>query len=637
MVELLVNGRKLQLSRKDNVMKYNIQIGDIYDIASVASSYTNSFSIPKTPENTQILEQLGLRGDTSTLPYKRVPVSLKNYGYDVIPSGWLSIKETSDEYKVSVIDGMIDFFKAIDNKTLGVDLDLSGFNHVKDMATVISSFNPTSLAPYKYLIADYNGENRGLVGVTTGINIDYLVPSFSVRKLWDLIFNTFGFTYTYDELSFLNDLYITYPLPPAVAPEPELYVHLTKDLFVTNVDFIKYGRRIPIDMQIWDSVAMGAGAMSANAYVIPETGGYRISIDVEAYGKFFGSNIPLTINVYKNGNLILTFLSDPNASVHQDYEFHGVAGDKIEYYPTVANGSNSEFIEYHHKISHVRIYKINLGEVSLTDAFKDFKIKDFIKEIIWRTGLTPVINTTTNHIRFVTLSKRVGKSNHVDWSGKYIRRTKEVYTQGDYAQKNGFVLQHDNPLDISGNGYLYVNNRNLPDEKKIAESKMFAPEFLTTEFVSVGSVVRIPSFKYKIWNREPKVNDEDGTTTIEYKGLSNRFYLLRKNTSNSGTWSFVSPSLNTTQTITSTLPYATIFATLFDELISSNYLEYSDILSNFRAHDIEVSLSLTDILGLDLTRPYYFAQEAQFYILNKLTYQDGDTCIGEFIRINNLQ
>lgn len=618
-------------------MKYNIQIGDVYDIASVAASYTNSFSIPKTPENTQILEQLGIRGDTSTLPYKRVPVSVKNYGYDVIKSGWLSIKETTDEYKVSVIDGMIDFFKAIDNKTLGVDLDLTSFNHIKDMATVINSFSISSTAPYKYLIADYNGQNRGRVGFVSGINIDYLVPSFSMRKLWDLIFNTFGFTYTQSELNFLDDLYITYPLPPAVAPEPDLYVHLTKESFVTGVDFIKYGVRIPTNMQTWSSVAIGAGTMLANAYVIPETAGYRISFDVEAYGRFLGSDFPLSASIYKNGSLVFTTQTNPNASVHADYEFHGVAGDKIEYYITTPNGSNGEFVNFHHNITHVRIFKINLGEVSLTDAFKDFKIKDFIKEVIWRTGFTPVIDTMTRHIRFVSLAKRVSKSNHIDWSSKYIKRTKEVYTQGDYAQKNGFVLQHDNPLDVSGNGYLYVNNRNLPDEKKLAESKMFAPEYLTTEFVSLNGLVTIPSFKYKIWNREPKTDDADGTTVIEYKGLSNRFYLLRVNRSNSDSWRFVSPSLNTTQTITTTLPYGTIVNTLFDELIASNYLEYSDILSNFRAHDIEVSLSLTDVLGIDLTRSYYFSQEAQFYILNKLTYQDGDTCIGEFIRINNLR
>ena len=51
-------------------------------------------------------------------------------------------------------------------------------------------------------------------------------------------------------------------------------------------------------------------------------------------------------------------------------------------------------------------------------------------------------------------------------------------------------------------------------------------------------------------------------------------------------------------------------------------------------NEIELNLSLIDIIELDLTRPYYIKKEGQYYILNKITFQKGQTTIGEFIRIN---
>jgi hypothetical protein len=51
-------------------------------------------------------------------------------------------------------DGNIDLYKAIENTTLG-DLNLTGLTHTKDVATVVNTFTAT---PYKYILADYNGQ-----------------------------------------------------------------------------------------------------------------------------------------------------------------------------------------------------------------------------------------------------------------------------------------------------------------------------------------------------------------------------------------------------------------------------------------------------------------------------------------------
>src|SRR6478609_4524189 len=162
MVELIINGNKIELP-KDTSIKYTKQISDIFDLANVACSYTTSFEFEKTPRNTQTMQFLGINGDSSNIPYIKNEALLK-------------------------VDGF----------------DLSNFEHEKNMTTVIASF---SNEYYNYIIADYGGKTI----FNDGINIDYLAPCFSVRKIWELIFSTFGFNCDYTYLSYFDGLYITYP------------------------------------------------------------------------------------------------------------------------------------------------------------------------------------------------------------------------------------------------------------------------------------------------------------------------------------------------------------------------------------------------------------------------------------------
>jgi len=637
MVELNIEGKRLQLSLNEKI-QYNIQISDIFDIASVSSSYTDSFSVPKTPENTQIFEQLGISGDNSTIPYRRVPANLKNEGFDVIVKGWLNVKETSGAYQVSIIDGMIDFFKAIDNATLGTDLDLTEFNHEKNLDTVIDSMAFDSLN-MKYIVADYNGKNIGLVGSISGINIDYLIPCFRVGRIFDIIFQTYGYTYTPSEINFINDLYITYPLPPASGSVAVLIATLNKGNFNSSSFGVKYKRAYIPSQTFWSSNTIDTDfvALQNNWLMqIQQQGTYSIVVNTMAYSKWtLGEIRNVLVSVYKNGSIIGSVATEGSETTTDlEIQFNANEGDIIEYFLSIRNDTGIR--EIRHNSTVVKLYRLTLGNVSVTDAFKDFKIKDFFKEILWRTGLTPVINPLNNHISFVTLDSRLDFSNAIDWTSKYVDRTLETYLLDGYTQKNNFTLMHNSEGDTYGNGALYVNNENIDDEQNIVESKIYAPELFNYEFKPIGATSGFTTNKYRLWDRESKQNDDTGTIEIDYKTLSSRFYFLRFKRYGARTWNFVSEALNQTRTVPINLPYAVNNETLFDELIYKNYVDYQFILTNFKAHNISLKLALSDVLNLNMLVPYYFKQEAQYYVLNKLTYQSGDISTGEFLRINNL-
>lgn len=388
MVELLVNGRQLELQEKGNEIKYNMQISDIFDIASVTASYTNSFTVPKTPLNTQIFQQLGLIGDTSSLPYTKVPVVLKSNGFDIIKSGWLNIKSSGKDYKVSIIDGMIDFFKAIENKTLGNDLDLSQFNHIKSLENVINSMSITSTLPYKYMVADYNGMNYGYALGEYGINIDYLIPSFSVRRLWDIIFQTFSYNYEGSEMTFLDELYITYPLPPQEAPNPVHIAQFNKTNFVTSNSFAYHNGRVPIDWATWSQIDVSEGSIvDGRKFKIPATSGYQIVVDIDAYlsDVLVGGQYPAWAIVLLNGSTIYALQTNPEETLSFTHNFYANQNDVLELILWYDDVGSWQMIETHHLNTNFGVYRIDMGEVSITNAFKDFKIKDFFKEIICRT------------------------------------------------------------------------------------------------------------------------------------------------------------------------------------------------------------------------------------------------------------
>jgi hypothetical protein len=55
----------------------------------------------------------------------------------IIYNGRGVINETNDFYNLTIYDGNIDLYKAIENTTLG-DLNLTGLTHTKDVATVVN-------------------------------------------------------------------------------------------------------------------------------------------------------------------------------------------------------------------------------------------------------------------------------------------------------------------------------------------------------------------------------------------------------------------------------------------------------------------------------------------------------------------
>ena len=622
--EIYFNGVPLDLYPDKN-LKYNIQANDIAEVKDRQATYTNSYSLPKTAHNVRQLGGLGIASDTSPYPYQKPDIMVKIDGFPIIVKGWLNVKSTDDEYKIYIYAGIVDFFKTIENKTLGADLDLSEINHDKNLSTVIASFtNPN----YRYLITDYNGLTHfGNNGDT--INIDYLVPSVNVRYLWDKVHVASGFTYSgliFDSSKF-NNLWITYPKPVPVDNTEFVKEAIGwQNITTVNTD--------PSNINNFYRQLISGDLVDNTKFIAPATGYFKIVFDADIAVTYnFSHNLQYFISINQEGvpfsersNSVMMG-NFPHISQHVNTETIVFLnqGDVVSFYDFrfMSNGVVNWSTDFN-----IKIHKFLGGSVSFTDELKAFKITDFITDILNVFGLTPFTDEHSKNIDYLLMAERLVTADVEDWTDKFIKRTNESYVFNSYAQQNIFAYQYNDKEADHNNGAIGINNLNLKESTTVYKSKMYSPEKFPTQFY-FGSIGFKTMLIYKIYDKD--IKDKNGVQEINYKGLDKRFHYAKSNVL-STTVKIGSKSLGLVQTVNS-VPYADFSGLSWRELIYSFYQPYGKILNDSRLHSINLYLYPADVLSLDLRKLYYFAQEGQYYILNKINYDGDDSTKAEFIRV----
>lgn len=602
-IDIWIGGLKWDLYSDTNI-KQTLQVNDIAQVKDRQASFTNAFTSPKTPNNIQIANGLGISSDTSRFPYEKRSCQIKIEGFDLVTKGWVNITETDDEYKIFVYSGIVQFFKAIENKTIGNDLDLSEINHEKTISVVkASQLNPF----FKYLIADYNGKTH--YGVDDSIvNIDYLVPSANIKYLWDKIFETFGFAYTgnlFSSVDFTN-LWITYP----------------KGIIDTDLTLIE-NRASSISYSQSSPYMNGVGEFGSH-FLIVQSGKYQFDLDFTLNGisNVTLSGNPLKVQIWRNSVMEYEYKAfntgTHNASALINYNTNDDLYFRWEW---PQPGDYSLTIDYDFTTS-----IFNNANYSFNEELKDYSIPDFIKEILNRFALTPFPDEFSNVIEFKTLDERINSEIIIDWSDKYIQRLGETYLFDDYAKENTFTYQYPDKESNHFNGSIFIDNENLNESKNVFPSKTYAPEKEFAPFKLGLDSVNV--LTYKIYDKD--IKEVNGTQEINYKGLDKRYHFI-----------IATPGINSFEIGSELLGESESASNFFigeysnqdwKSILINYYSGFKRLLNDSRIHTIDLDLNITDVISSDFAALYYFAQEQQYYILNKLPF-DEKSSKGEFIRV----
>lgn len=634
---LYINGQQADLDSGQAIAQTK-QVNDINSLENRQAGYTNKFRLPKTANNTRIMEFLTLPGNTSTVPYRHNECSLYgDSGECFIYRGRAVITDGGDDYEAVVYDGIIDLYKAIENKTLA-DVEITGIDHIKTVSAVAQSWSNPSLN-YRYILADYNGDNGT---EANAVNIDYQVPSVRVSHIWHRIFETFGFGYSgpvFESPNFQN-LWMTFPKGLSTGDAP-VEVFSSDDIgyeaSVSNLIATYY-----IGYPTYDTMAL-AGLIQNRHMKVAQAGFYRVEVSGKLKSRGMITTGGKKAKVYIGKN---SLYMSPGAiqqagiikdNIPSDTDFEGScliqleANDSICVLAGMATGENPAFgfkIVTPSQLS-VKLVKVNESDYDFGAAFSEFSVRDFLTEVVHRFGLTLFKRKHENHYEFLTLQEQLQNATVADWSGKLAKKVSESYVYGNYAQRNWMRYSYNDMKNNHNDSYIEVANVNLLDSRDIIKSKIYSPEKLKAPFLNRQVNV------YKLWDKELVENPEEGEKPYTYKSLDKRYYFLRSETVYGNIGLYSDAMGNSANAANYFVEKATKLS--FRDIIKDYYQPMRQLLENSRIITAELLLSEADVANFDFRKLYYFEQFSSYFLVNKITnYVPGKPVKCELIRIESI-
>lgn len=605
---IYINGQ--QVNEKAIVFTQTKQVNDIANLTSRNSNFTQSIKIPRTAVNVPIFQDAFNVGSQTTIPYTYVSCDVidADTGQHVIYKGWAVLLESTPlEYSITIYDGAIDFYKRIDGVFI-TDVGVAELNHVKNIPNVIQTWTDPTL-PYRYILADYNGNNDA----SGNINIDFQVPSASVSYLWNKIFAFIGWNFVgsiFTHEKFLN-LWMSYPKPVSLAtPITHLVANQESILFtnevqypigsgggafygsVTFVIFIQASAFNPTYYNVSGAVVAGLYRFTFTPCIfslsnssIPPSSHIQVTvrdslnqiISDNSVDIALGNYLDIFLQVGQRVNIVAPFVGQVSPDIFQELQ-----------------GSTTT------TMSLVEGYSLGFDQ-----AFINYKVSDFVREIVVRFGLTLFKDKYSNTIKFLTLSELLQNSVIDNWGTIFSRKLSEKYIFGSYAKSNVFKYKYNDDGMLHNDGYFNVSNKNLPEQFVLLNSQIYSPERLQSSFLGGCNI-------YKIWDKEIKDNNE-----VTYKDLDGRFYFLRADRVNAQK-TLGSNILGGTQT-NNFYFRESYYRLAFSEIINDWYRPLKAIFDKARLITVEVFLKPIDIYNFDFSRLVYVPQLSSNYIVNKIS------------------
>jgi hypothetical protein len=591
-----LNGFVLDLNDSKDIA-ITKQINDLANLDKRQSNFTPKFTIPFTATNVLAMKHAYFNGNDSNIAYQKNRFDLidADSGKHLIFNGRANITNMNNSgYGISVYDGVIDFFKAIENKTL-TEIGIPNLNHIKNVNNIFNSW--VNDLDYKYIVADFNGK---VLTDDFKLNADYLVPSAKKSYIFDRIHQYAGFTY--EGLIFQTERFknwwLTYPKPiPTTEPVLELLTSQQSEVYafpsgspttisggVTNFILIQSFFPISFTNQYINNVNTnntGFEVTEAASFKVTMIGNFTPIQEVEYLHKDALNNIKAS-----------GFINPTNS---ESVIFNCAVGDRILF---------NKFYEGQQGSTVTIIERVVGFSANFNEALIDYKATDFIKEVLQHFGLTAFKDKYTNHIKYKTLSEVLQNTDVIsDWV--FSEKLAERSTISKYGKRNNYKYKYNDENVSYNDGFIKIENENLEDEVTILQSRVYSPEFQPNNILGVLSNV------YKIWNKEPK---DDGT--VNYKELSGRFYYIRyieRPFSGILKSEFFQNELNY-----SSLPFESYYRLPLQQVIFDNYPAIESLLDKTKAIDASFYLTTLQVEKFNFEQLLYVKELGGYFLVNKI-------------------
>lgn len=599
---LRINGHLIDLPSKPITRK--IQIASVGDIKSRKSSFSYSIKLPMTDNNIEVLDFLGVIGNTSRKPFERLEADYIVGGIPLISKGYVKISESGSYFKCNLFDGVIDLGEKLKGKKIA-DLPLSDMDHILTAQSFVDSFSNTS--GYIYAIGNFG------LGLSTDLKVETVAPSIYTHTIFRKIFEDAG-------------------------------LNLVGSVFDTNIDFlsevITASKGYDLAESAFDSVSKGgidtgnlSGLTQSSNFLQFETihqisgngldgvtiVGNGLRVDVAGTYKlnvnttYRSYKTYLTLRVKVNGeNKALINLSESNIEFKDQFTEVTLVlneNDVVEfylygssYYPS-ASGFDFFILNYNVE-STVDLFLQEGGNlVRAVDYIGDMNQMDFVIDVVRRFGLilNPISNSSDyNFKRLEEVLSSV--KNAEDWTEKASLFSGEKYISG-YARKNSFEYNYPDSIVIPNNdGYLLTDNENAEDEKRIFTSSFEVPEFFR-------NFQGEPTYLIPIWEL-----DDGSVKNVETDIKVMKLYRVDLNMNFSLFDEATSVNFN------GAVPFLSLNNMSMQYFIDSYYRSFESLIDNYKQVTIYCNLDTLDIFNLDLFRLKYFKQTGKYYYVESVQY-----------------
>ena len=224
--KLIANGVDLDIFQ-DEEIKISNNITQLFDLGAIPADFTRTITLPGTKGNNAFFEHYYDISVYSPLTFgsnNKVPAYMDFDGI-YVANGYLQLNKVNvyqnkyiDSYEVTLY-GATSAFSRDTNKAFLTDLtSLRSYNHTASLANINLSWSGSLFnGDIIYPLADYgqglsfNSQDRLPMSVPSGsLTVQDFKPAIRIKKVWDAIFDTYGYTYTssFWNQPFLDNVYM---------------------------------------------------------------------------------------------------------------------------------------------------------------------------------------------------------------------------------------------------------------------------------------------------------------------------------------------------------------------------------------------------------------------------------------------
>jgi hypothetical protein len=226
--QLVANGIILDLFQ-DEVIQLSDNVTGLFDLGIVPADFTRQFNLPGTKKNNDFFQHvydISVYSPDTFATNKKVSCYL-DFGGIYLAQGYLQLNKVNvvankfiDSYEVSLYGSVSSFAREV-NRSYLTDMtsSLASYNHTFNLTNISASWDGNlKSGDIIYPLAEYGQKilyspETEVVGIDTpqgALFVQDFKPSIRVKKVWDAIFQEYGYTYSssFWQQPFLDDVYM---------------------------------------------------------------------------------------------------------------------------------------------------------------------------------------------------------------------------------------------------------------------------------------------------------------------------------------------------------------------------------------------------------------------------------------------